>query len=115
MNEMIKDFKQLKQFKPAAVHAAAIKVSNQVIRRLKRKYDLDPKPRMTVFRHAFKDENVPGYMAMTFLIGFPEADAGNVDDLFYVSETVYFTMEDYRDYSNAAMLLQYAEENELPF
>ena len=116
MNEMIKDFKQLKQSKPAVVHAAAIKVSNLVIRRLKRKYDLDPTPRMTVFKDTFVDKNVPGYVAMTFRIGIPEADAGNVDDVFYIGEeTVYFTMEDYRDYSNAAMLLQYAEENELPF
>lgn len=114
MNEMIKDFKQLKQFKPAAVHAAAIKVSNQVIRRLKRKYDLDPKDKQTIFDSSYLDKNVPGHMSMTFLVAVDWTDARD-GSIFYVKETVYFTMEDYRDYSNAAMLLQYAEENELPF
>ena len=114
MNEMIKDFKQLKQSKPAVVHAAAIKVSNQVIRRLKRKYDLDPKDKQTIFDSSYLDKNVPGHMSMTFLVAVDWTDARD-GSIFYVKETVYFTMEDYRDYSNAAMLLQYAEENELPF
>lgn len=111
MNEMIKDFKQLKQSKPAVVHAAAIKVSNQVIRRVMRKYDLDPNRMMTKYLSAKVDKNVPGFMAMTFNVAVAVWEAGFV----YEEEIVYFTMEDYRDYSNAAMLLQYAKENELPF
>jgi len=111
MNQMIKDFKQLKQSKPAVVHTAAIKVSNQVIRRVMRKYDLDPNRMMTRYLGAKVDKNVPGFMAMTFNVAVAVWEAGFI----YEEETVYFTMEDYRDYSNAAMLLQHAEENELPF
>ena len=106
MNEMIKDFKQLKQSKPAVVHAAAIKVSNQVIRRVMRKYDLDPNRMMTKYLGANVDKNVPGFMEMTFNVAKAVWEEGFV----YEEETVYFTMEDYRDYSNAAMLLQNAEE-----
>ena len=111
MNEMIKDFKQLKQSKPAVVHAAEIKVSNQVIRRILRKYDLDPNRMMTRYLSAKVDKNVPGFMAMTFNIAVAVWEGGFI----YEEEIVYFTMEDYRDFSNARALLQHAEENELPF
>ena len=111
---MIKDFKQLKQSKPAVVHAAAIKVSNQVIRRILRKYDLDPNRMMTKYLSAKLDKNLPGFMEMTFNVAVDWTDARD-GTYFYVKETVYFTMEDYRDFSNARALLQHAEENELPF
>ena len=111
---MMKDFKELKQAKPVQVHADAIVQCNKVIRKLKKKYELDPKDKQTIFDSSYLDKNVPGHMSMTFLVAVDWTDARDGTQ-FYVKETVYFTMEDYRDFSNALMLLQYAYENELPF
>jgi len=111
MNEMIKDFKQLKQSKPAVVHAAAIRACNKVIRRILRSHDLHPHPLMTKYIGAKMDENTPGFMRMDFDVAICEIRKGYV----YKPETVWFTMQEYRDFSNARALLQHAEENELPF
>ena len=111
MNQMIKDFKQLKQLKPAVANAEAIKICNKVIRRLKEKYALDPNRMMTRHLSTKLDENVPGFMAMTFNVAVAVWEAGFI----YEEETVYFTMKDYHKYSNAVRLLQDAKENELPF